>query len=274
MNCAYCHHEGHEEKFDSNYLQLTQITRLRDAIQKYNFTSVKITGGEPLIHPDILKIVEFFASVESIKDVSMTTNGLLLSKMAHDLKRAGLNRVNIGCDSVSNPKFKNLVSIKDGIDAALDAGLLPIKLNMVLMKNVNEDDVEKLIEIASHHGIILQIIELINTNDDFFRQYHMSLDALEQSLTKRAIKIVTRKTQDRKQFHLNSNSKSIVELVTPVHNPKFCANCHTFRITNDFQFQTCLHREDNLVPILGQDNVELALLECLNRREPYHVAKK
>jgi cyclic pyranopterin phosphate synthase len=232
---------------------------------------VKITGGEPLIHPDIVEIVRFFASIESINDVSMTTNGLLLEKMAHDLKRAGLNRVNIGCDSVSNPKYKNLRSIQKGIDAALDAGLLPIKLNMVLMKSVNEEDVEKLIEIASQHGIILQIIELINTNDAFFHQYHLSLDALEKSLEKRALKIVTRKTQDRKQFHLDSNSKSIVELVSPVHNPKFCANCHTCRITNDFQFQTCLHREDNLVPILGQDNVELALLESLKRREPYHV---
>ena len=272
MACVYCHHEGHEGNFAKNYLQLSQITRLKDVIQKYNFTSVKITGGEPLIHPDIVEIVRFFANIESIQDVSMTTNGLLLGEMAHDLKRAGLDRINIGCDSVSNPKFKNLLSIQDGITAAIDAGLLPIKLNMVLMKNVNEEDVEKLITFSAKHGIILQIIELINTNDAFFDKYHHDLTNLAQSLEKRAIKVVTRKTQDRKQYHLKiGTSESIVELVTPVHNPQFCANCHTFRITNDFQFQTCLHRADNLVPIFEQDNIELALLECNKRREPFHV---
>ena len=141
---------------------------------------------------------------------------------------------------------------------------------MVILRNINEHEIEDMIKFAGKHGFILQLIELIDTNKEFYKQYHVDLSSIEEQLKNRAKKIFVRDVQDRRQYLLNENT--LVEVVHPMHNPDFCANCHTLRITNDFQFQPCLMRTDNLVPI--EDDVEKALNEAMNNRRPYYVRKQ
>ncbi|MHA1865045.1 MAG: GTP 3',8-cyclase MoaA [Candidatus Heimdallarchaeaceae archaeon] len=270
LNCPYCHNEGFSSH-NSNKLTLDQIKKLLSIIDKYSISSVKITGGEPLLHPQIVDIVKIFSSHHKIRDLSMTTNGLLLEKYAHKLKNAGLNRVNISCDSYHyNPSYKSLKSIAKQITIAQEVGLTPIKLNMVLLKGINENEIEPMINFTAEKGITLQIIELIDLDKEYFNKFHVSLENLASKLENEAVEIRIRELHQRKQYTLSNGAK--VEIVNPVHNTNFCMNCKTLRVTNDFQFQPCLYRIDNLVPI-GED-IDKSLKEAIERRRPFFVKGK
>ena len=246
---------------------MTQIREIGGLIARYQIEEIKLTGGEPLLHPDILEIIHTFKSIPSVKDISLTTNGLLLDKMAGPLKSAGLQRINIGCDTINKSSVKSLNNIYSSIIATKNAGFSPIKLNMVLLKGINDTSIEDMVQYTQNEGIDLQIIELINTDDEFYRQYHVDLAVAEQILLPRTKRIVTKPMNDRKQFYLDENY--YVELVRPMENHHFCANCHTLRISHDYHFQPCLNREDNLVPI--GNNIEFAFQEALKRRMPFYV---
>lgn len=269
MNCIYCHHEGYNNH-DHCLLTLNQMHQIGSIIQKYEIQEIKLTGGEALLHPKIIEIVSFLSKIPTVKDLSLTTNGLLLSKLAMPLRKAGLTRINIGCDSLNKSSVKSVDNIYEGLLAAKKAGFSPIKLNMVLLKGINDQSVEEMVRFTHDQGIFLQIIELINTDPPFYQKYHMNLEAIEESLKKRAIKINYRNMQDRKQYYLDE--QFYVELVRPNDNKHFCANCHTLRITHDFQFQPCLNHVDNLVPI--KDNIEEALQIALQRRYPFYGFQK
>ncbi|MHA1399214.1 MAG: GTP 3',8-cyclase MoaA [Candidatus Heimdallarchaeaceae archaeon] len=266
LSCPYCHKEGYDNDPSLSKLSLEQIRKLTWVINKYDLYSVKLTGGEPLLHPQIIDIVRIISEETSVTDISMTTNGLLLNKYARKLKDAGLNRVNISCDSYHyNRLYKSLDNIKDEIKIAQEVELTPIKINMVLLKSVNEDEVEPMIQFAGENNLILQIIELINIDKEYFNEYHLGLEKLEEELEARAIEIRTRKLHLRRQYKLENGA--VVELVKPEHNHNFCMNCRTLRVTNDFKFQPCLYRTDNLVPI--GDDIQTSLKLAIERRRPF-----
>jgi len=270
LNCPYCHNEGFSSH-NSNKLTLDQIKKLLSIIDKYSISSIKITGGEPLIHPQIVDIVKIFSSHPKIEDLSMTTNGLLLEKYAEQLKEAGLDRVNISCDSYHyNPSYKSLKSIDKQITIAQEIGLTPIKLNMVLLKGINENEIEPMINFAAEKDVMLQIIELIDLDKEYFNKFHVSLKDLASKLEKEAVEIKIRDLHHRKQYTLPNGAK--IEIVNPVHNTNFCMNCKTLRVTNDFQFQPCLYRIDNLVPI--EEDIEKSLKKAMERRRPFFVKGK
>jgi cyclic pyranopterin phosphate synthase len=249
---------------------MEQIERLCGIIDRYEINSVKVTGGEPLLHPHVIEIVKRFASIPTLKDISLVTNGILLGKRASELKEAGLKWVNIGLDSLCNPSVKYLDKIEDSIKIVETVGFDVVKLNMVLLKGINDREINDMMKFAREHGFILQLIELIETNKEFFQKYHVDLTEIERKIAKQADNIVVRKYQDRKQYYLKDGT--VVEIVRPVHNPQFCMNCHTLRVTSDFQFQPCLNRSDNLIPI-GKD-IEAVVAEIIERRIPYNVSEQ
>jgi cyclic pyranopterin phosphate synthase len=191
--------------------------------------------------------------------------------LAAPLKKAGLTRLNIGCDSINKSSVKSIKAIENGLLTAKKVGFNPIKINMVLLKGINDTEIQEMIAFSQKENFILQIIELINSNlDGFYEQYHVSLDQVEKILSQQAVKIINRKVQDRKQYQLPGGN--IIELVQPVDNSHFCAQCHTMRITNDFQFQPCINRNDNLVPIAN--DIEIALAQAMRNRRPFNEQKK
>jgi cyclic pyranopterin phosphate synthase len=269
LNCFYCHHEGNDSNF-RNALSLDQIRKIALIAEQYSIQEIKLTGGEPLMHPDIVEIVRIFHEVPSIKEISMTTNGLLLESLAKPLKMAGLDRLNIGCDSFSKSSVKSFTAIQPGLQAAKAAGFSPLKINMVLLKGINDHEVSEFISFAQKEGIILQIIELIKSNlDGLYDQYHISLDYIEKELIKHNAQIIDRFMHDRKQYKLQNGA--VVELVKPVDNSHFCKNCKTLRITNDFKVQPCLNRPDLLIPI--EDDINHAFLKAMTLRKPFNGPK-
>jgi len=282
FNCIYCHSEGQEPnyKVEMSAEEIERIVRLAASLGVY---SVKLTGGEPLLRSDIIDITRRISNVPGIKDVSMTTNGFLLVQYADQLKEAGLSRVNVSLDTLKPERFRFITGINahenviNGIIRAVEVGLNPVKVNVVLLRNVNDDEVGELIDFAGKHKVVLQIIELEKFgNEIFYEQYHVDLSSLEKDLEEKASKIIVRRMHHRKKYILDNGAE--VEIVKPMHNTEFCLHCNRIRLTSDGRLKPCLFRNDNLVDILepmrrGEDDEYLKnlFIEAVMRRKPFFI---
>jgi len=267
LDCIYCHREG--EKSHGNEMSIDRIINIVESAAELGINEIKITGGEPLMRDDIVDIVEGISSVDGIGEISMTTNGTLLKNLAKPLKDAGLNRVNIGCDSLHSNGIieKNRDVILPGLISARKVGLTPIKINMVVLRGINDHEIWNMIEFAKKYKAVLQLIELIPLRRSIYNKYKFSLDTVERELHRRANKINIRNMQARRQYILDGVT---VEVVRP--GREFCMSCSRLRITSDGKIKPCLMRDDNLV---DTDNVnikdlKLLFMEAVSKRGVYY----
>jgi len=251
-------------------MDLPDIAEILRVAHKYGIRHVKFTGGEPLLRKDLPEII---ASVPSGMESSLTTNGTLLARMAPDLKAAGLARVNVSLDSLNAETYKRITgsdrlsAVLDGISVALDEGLTPIKLNMVLLAGINEAEVEDFFAyVRGNRNLILQLIELMHFSGC---TDHGDLADLERELALRSKTILTRRMHHRKKYCLDGAE---VEVVRPRHNTEFCAFCNRLRVTSDGKLKPCLLRADNHVDIRGKkgDELESLFLKAVSLREPFY----
>ena len=282
-NCIYCHHDGMvSSKDEMTPDELYMICRIAKRI---GVKKIRLSGGDPLVRKDIVEIVEKIASLE-FKDISLTTNGVMLEKYAEDLKKAGLDRVNVSLDTLNQDTYKFVTNLdylneaKAGILKAVEVGLYPVKINMVVMKDINQNEVKDMFEFCKENGIVLQLIELIeseNCDDDkFSAEYHYPLDSIEKRLADIADDVRERKfMQGRKKYYINGGE---IEIVRPVDNSTFCANCSRLRITPDGKIKPCLLRNDNLVELIShirngesEEELEKIFINGINRREPFNT---
>jgi cyclic pyranopterin phosphate synthase len=203
----------------------------------------------------------------------MTTNGTLLGSLAHDLKDAGLARVNISLDSLNPETYKQITGtsmlneVLEGIHAARQAGLTPIKINMVLLKGINEGEIDDFIRLVSgDRHLILQVIELMDLGRC---PLHADLSAIEEKIARQSRKVITRRMHHRKKYCYEDAE---IEFVRPWHNSDFCTHCTRMRVTSDGKLKPCLLRDDNLVDIRGKRGEELQKLffQAAKKREPYN----
>lgn len=203
----------------------------------------------------------------------MTTNGTLLARYARDLKTAGMKRVNVSLDSVNHETYKKITGRDDldkvfeGIKAALEAGLTPIKINMVVLKGINDHEIDDFLSyIRGNRDLILQLIELMDFNNC---DHHSQLNGLEDSLAARSKTIITRRMHHRKKYCLDGAE---VEVVRPRHNSEFCKFCNRLRVTSDGKLKPCLLRADNHIDIRGKKGEELEELfrKAVAAREPFY----
>jgi cyclic pyranopterin phosphate synthase len=268
LNCIYCHREG--EVKPEKELSKEEIAEILRVAAKFGIRSVKFTGGEPLLREDIVDIVR---SVPPGMESSMTTNGTLLARYAKDLKAAGMKRVNVSLDSVNHETYKKITGRDDldkvfaGIKAALEAGLTPIKINMVVLKGINDHEIDDFLSyIRGNRDLILQLIELMDFNNC---DHHSQLNGLEDSLAARSKTIITRRMHHRKKYCLDGAE---VEVVRPRHNSEFCKFCNRLRVTSDGKLKPCLLRADNHIDIRGKKGEELEELfrKAVAAREPFY----
>ncbi len=268
LSCIYCHKEG--EKAPADQIPAGEIAEILRVAAGFDIRSVKFTGGEPLLRPDLVEIV---TSVPHGMESSITTNGTLLAEYASALKDAGLRRVNISLDSLNPETYKKITGVDRlsdvlaGIDAALEAELTPVKLNMVVLEGVNDDEIDDFLSyVRGNRNLVLQLIELMHFNDC---NYHGDLTSLEDSLASRSKQIITRRMHHRKKYCLDGAE---VEVVRPLHNTEFCAFCNRLRVTSDGKLKPCLLRTDNHIDIRGKSGAELEELfkKAVSLREPYY----
>ena len=278
LACFFCHREGEHDP--GKEMTPTEIGRLVEIASELGVTKVKVTGGEPLMRDDIVEVIHLISP--HVQEVSMTTNALLLPGKAVALKAAGLKRVNISLHSLKREVVKKIAGVdcldevKAGIKAADEAGLKPIKLNFVVMKGLNSDEIPNMLRLSSESGAILQLIEYqsLERGVERWGDLFYDLTSLERVWDREALSVEEQVMHKRKRYTLADGAT--VEIVRPIHNTVFCANCNRLRLTSDGRLKPCLMRADNLVPVVqllrrGASNEELveAFRLATSRRAPY-----
>lgn len=283
VQCFYCHHDGIVAQ---NYeMTPDEIYKVAKIAKMIGVNKIRLSGGEPLIRDDIVEIVKKISDLK-FKDISITTNGVLLGNYAKSLVEAGLNRVNVSFDTL-NPKTYRFITKRDymedaknGIKEAVKAGLNPVKVNMVVMKGINDSEIWEMFQFCKKNGVVLQLIELLKTENceesEFLEKYHYNMNPLEEKLKNASSKVKKRAfMQDRKKYFVDGGE---IEVVRPMDNTQFCKNCTRLRITPDGKIKPCLLRNDNLVDLIkpikaGKSDEELknVFLEAIENREPYYI---
>ena len=281
--CFFCHREG--QRFNSEEeMTPEEIERLVRIASRLGIRKVKLTGGEPTVREDILEIVRRIKPY--VIDLSMTTNGSKLKELAKPLAKAGLDRVNVSLHSLKPEVYKKITGV-DMLDVVLDGieeavkHLSPVKLNMTVMRGLNEGEIWDMVEFSAKTGTILQLIELEApremTGTTFFRKYFYPLKPVEKELEKKAVEIRERTMHRRRKYFIPTDyGIAEVEVVRSMHNTVFCANCTRLRVTSNGMFKTCLLRQNDLVDFLtalrnGAGDAEIVelLKKAVLMREPY-----
>ncbi len=282
VNCLYCHHDGMVMSKDE--MTADELYAICKIAKNIGVKKIRLSGGEPLIRKDIVEVIDKIASLD-FEDISMTTNGILLEKYAEDLKNAGLDRVNVSLDTLNRETYEYITkkdyleSAKAGILKAVEVGLYPVKINMVIMKDINQNEIKEMFKFCKENNMVLQLIELIeseNCDDDkFSADYHYKLDMVEEKLSEMADDVRERKLmQGRKKYYIDGGE---IEIVRPVDNTNFCANCSRLRITPDGKIKPCLLRNDNLVELIShvrsgesEEKLKEIFIKGITEREPFN----
>ncbi|MEI8004456.1 MAG: GTP 3',8-cyclase MoaA, partial [Methanothrix sp.] len=267
LNCIYCHHEG--EAKPNGEISDEMVASVARAAAQLGIRSLKFTGGEPLLRRHLAGLI---AQMPQELDISLTTNGIFLAEQAQELAEGGLDRVNVSLDSLRPQTYRaitggregDLEKVLAGIDAARAAGLAPIKLNVVVLKE-NEAEISDLIDFCRGKGLILQLIQLLDLRGQGLSG---DIDAIERRLAARADSVRVREMHRRKKYFIDGSE---VEVVRPMDNTEFCGSCTRLRVTSDGKIKPCLLRSDNLVEIGTCDceRIKELLQEANERREPY-----
>ena len=277
FNCFFCHQEG--ESGPNGEVTPEEIETVVSVAAELGINKIKLTGGEPLLRDDVVEIVRRISPY--VDEVSMTTNGYMLKEKACDLRDAGLKRVNISVHSTDPEKFCKIIgresvqAVREGIEEAIRCGLSPIKLNMVVMKGINDEEIEDMIAFSREAGVTLQLIEYqaLEKGVEEYDSYHYDLKSLEEQLAARSQSLVEREMHRRKQYHLKGGG--IVEVVRPMHNSEFCAYCTRLRMTSDGHLKPCLMRDDNHIEAVSlmrdgsREELVEAFKEAVAAREPF-----
>jgi cyclic pyranopterin phosphate synthase len=284
FDCVYCHNEGLGDTRGpmeprDNEMDADDVVRFLDIVAEYDVDSVKFTGGEPMLRQDLEEIIR---RTPDELEASMTTNGSFLPGRAEDLADVGLERVNISQDALDQEQFKRVTQsgayeqVIDGVEAALDAGLDPVKLNMVVFEHTASYVPEMVGHVAENEGLQLQLIEympeLVGKPE-----WAIDIERVHDWLADQADRVEYREMHNRRRYHVSPDDSAaeetgMVEIVDPVENPTFCANCHRVRVTHDGYLKGCLNRTDDLRSMgeMTRDEIRETFEETVANRVPYY----
>jgi cyclic pyranopterin phosphate synthase len=269
LRCIYCMPEDQTFRPNPELMQDHEIALLTRLFAGLGFDKIRLTGGEPTVRAHIVDIVRSIASTEGIRSVSMTTNGVLLKKLAAPLAEAGLHRVNISVDTLDAEKFRRLTrwgklqDVWDGILAAEQAGLTPIKLNAVVVKGYNEQDVIDLARLTYEHPWQVRFIEMMPFAGVTDVQTGQVITAaqiqarIETDLGTMETSNGGKLDGEARIFRL-PGAQGDVGFISSVTNP-FCESCTRARLTADGRLRLCLLREnevDLLTPLRAGASLE------------------
>ena len=276
FRCTYCMPFDEYTWIDKKeILTFEEITRLATLFAKLGVDKVRITGGEPLVRQDIEDLVGKLAKVKGIKDLSLTTNGSLLAEKAGALKAAGLRRINVSIDTLDPEKFKrmtkrgNLGKVLEGVRAAQVAGLDPIKINAVVERGVNEEDIFDLVEFSRKHGFELRFIEYMdvgNSNHWASEKMVSKKEILERIRARFPLREVGRDEGSAPSVDYEYlDGEGRLGVIASVTEP-FCSSCTRARLTADGKLVTCLFSQTghNLKALLRNGSTDEAILEFMS----------
>ncbi len=288
FRCFYCKSADPIHYSKQEPMSLDDIVRLARIFASLGVEKIRLTGGEPLLRAGVEKLVERIAAIPGIRDLALTTNGWLLPEKARALADAGLNRINISMDSVHREKFAEITRTEDsfdkviaGIKAAQAAGLQPVKVNAVLVRGLNDDEVEEFAAFAREHRVIVRFIEFMPLDAD--RHWTRDLVVTAEEVRRRihAVYPLANYTRDTPsetaRKYRFADGQGEIGLIAPVSQP-FCGFCSRIRMTADAKVRTCLFstHDHDLRPLLqgGADDRQIADFIrdlTLHKEERHHI---
>ena len=255
FRCVYCMDEEMEFLPRERILTLEELELVGKAFAELGVTKIRLTGGEPLVRKDVITLIENLGKIQSLKELVITTNGSQLVKLALPLKNAGVKRINISLDSLNPKKFKELTrtgelkQVLDGIKAAKAANFEKIKINAVILKNRNDDEVKALVDFSAENDLDISFIEemplgVIGEHDRAEAYY--SSDNIKADLEKHYTLIPTPETTagPSKYFRVGETGARI-GFISP-HSHNFCDDCNRVRLTAEGRLLLCLGQEHSI----------------------------
>jgi len=284
--CVYCHFEGWPRSSANRLLTVEDYRAIAEVAVSLGVTEFKITGGEPLLRSDLTEIISAINDAGP-SDISLTTNGFKLRDVASDLRRAGLRRIAVSVPSLRRERYSwitgvdKLGDVIEGLKAAKSAGFNELTINVVLLRDVNTDEIEDLVELASELEAKLRIIELepINIPRHVFERFYISANYVREVLSKRIVTETRRELHNRPVLILDNGIK--VELVQWWCNEDFCMHCTRVRLSADGVLKPCIMSREGvdlkpcLKPRHDKQCIESKFKAVNSTRFPYcHVVKR
>ncbi len=245
LHCSYCSPLSSTLP-RGELLSFEEILRIVTVATSLGITKIRITGGEPLIRKGVLSLIASIASMPGIKDLSLTTNGILLKRYARELKSAGLKRINVSLDTLKEDRFKKLCGMEglqqvlEGLDEAIDAGISPIKVNTVLIKNFNDDEILDFVNLAREKGWKQRFIELMPFGEVSSSRF-ISTGYVKDTIARHfPIRELPSDNGVAQRFSVDTNTE--IGIISPLSNA-FCNDCNRLRLTADGKLRSCLMRD-------------------------------
>ena len=276
LRCRYCMPEDgvcklkHEDMMTED-----EIIMAVEAAAELGITKLRLTGGEPLVKKNIVSICRRAAAVEGIKEVCLTTNGLLLPKLAKQLKEAGVKRINLSLDTLDPEKYAYITRIgrlenfKAGLEAALEAGFDKVKINAVLIGGFNENEIVALADLTRQYPVDMRFIEMMPMYDsgDFDEKAFIPntrvLDYLPEAVPMPHDGGVA-------TLYRLPGAQGNIGLISPV-NAHFCADCNRLRLTSDGKLKPCLHSGDEYsIKGLDLDGIKTVMKDAIWNKPAWH----
>jgi len=253
FRCIYCLPNGYQRSHQGSFLSPQEIAHLTRAFAELGTKKMRLTGGEPTLRTDLLPIIRQIREMPQIEKIALSTNGFRLKEMAADLRKSGLDALNVSLDTLDEKKFfamtgfPYLPRILEGIEVALKVGFPFVKVNAVLMKSWNYQDLDLFLTWIQDRPVSVRFIELMPTgqNHELFREHHVSARALTQQLLDRGWSPLVRgETDGPAQEFAHPNYQGRMGIIAP-YAPDFCSTCNRLRVTALGGLRLCLFGEGN-----------------------------
>ncbi len=287
LRCFYCMPKGFKDfEQPEDWLTFDEIERVIKAFTELGVARVRLTGGEPLVRKNLTELAQRLTALPGLNDLSLSTNAVLLDKQADNLRNAGVSRINVSLDTLNPKKFKDITGgelqpVLDGLIAASRAGLSPVKINMVAMKGINDDEFEDMVEFCLEHNFTLRLIETMPmgaTGEDATDHY-VNLQTVKQQLAERYELIPGVMPGGGPARYVQIKGTELrIGFITPI-SQHFCESCNRVRLSVDGTLYLCLGQDDKLElrPLLRQgisdDELKQALIDAIKLKPEKHEFK-
>ena len=284
LRCLYCLPRGHTDFSEpEEWLSFDEITRLIGAFGELGVRRVRITGGEPLTRRQLPLLASRLSRLSGIEDLSLSTNAVRLKKFAQDLKAAGIGRVNVSLDSLKESRFQaitggRLHKVLAGLEAAKQTGLTPVKINMVVMKGINDDEIEDMVDFCIEHEFTLRFIETMPMGETGRAAYkhYVDLQTVKAQLAQRYELIPGVMPGGGPARYVQVAGTSCrIGFITPI-SQHFCATCNRVRLSADGVLYMCLGQDhsmnlrDPLRQGIGDDDLRQLILKAIALKPERH----
>lgn len=250
LRCVYCMPEDkvYENNLINDTLSFNDYKFIINGLSQVGIKKIKFTGGEPLLYPHLIELIKYAHYECNIDDISITTNGIGLNEIAYELKRSGLKSVNISLNSLKSYKYKsitrggNLTDVLKSINRCLELGI-KVKINCVVIKRFNDDEVYDFIEMANYYPIDVRFIELmpLGEGEYFYENGYFNISNFINDIDE-LYKIEDEKGSTARLYQAKY-AKGRIGIITPI-SCQFCNTCNRIRITSDGKIKLCLHSNE------------------------------